>query len=297
MTTSMTTDHGPWIHKRPTSDYVIRDQCSSVFDHSSCLRTPICKSRRAAFTLVELLVVISIIALLISLLLPALAKAKALAQTIECASNLQQIGLAAMAYVTESQGLVPNQPFAFGPVGQGLTWDIQISPELGMNYTQKEMLNGLTLSQADPHMICPSDPTQLVPKSEARDWPIVPEWHPLLSYGMPQSPFDPPGPAIENNDSIGKPISGSGTTLVWLATLPHPSNEIYVADAYGIYPFQDYQSYYFNWIRNQKGMVGPHQGDFNYLFLDAHVATLPYLSTIGSGSPDLPSGMWTINGH
>ncbi len=47
-----------------------------------------------AFTLVELLVVISIIALLIALLLPALARAKATAQQVVCASNEHEMGVA-----------------------------------------------------------------------------------------------------------------------------------------------------------------------------------------------------------
>ena len=69
----------------------------------------ITRKRSGAFTLVELLVVIGIIALLIGMLFPALHRARDQANSINCASNLRQISLGLVAYSVDNHGwIIPS---------------------------------------------------------------------------------------------------------------------------------------------------------------------------------------------
>jgi len=70
-------------------------------------RTPARPRSRTAFTLVELLVVIGIIALLISILLPSLAAAREQANNIKCANNFRSIGNSIRMFATDHKGRVP----------------------------------------------------------------------------------------------------------------------------------------------------------------------------------------------
>jgi len=63
-----------------------------------------CNQKQKAFTLIEILVVISVIALLIAILMPALAAARSLTRGLVCKSNLRQLLIASIGYATENDG-------------------------------------------------------------------------------------------------------------------------------------------------------------------------------------------------
>ena len=68
---------------------------------------------RAAFTLVEMLVVVAIIGVLIALLLPAIQSAREAARRAACSSNLRQLGMA-MQNFESSKGYYPPSYYGTG---------------------------------------------------------------------------------------------------------------------------------------------------------------------------------------
>lgn len=72
--------------------------------------------KRRAFTLLELLFVIAIIAILAAILFPVFARARESARRATCASNLQQIGVALNLYAQSYDGYYPRKSNEFGPV-------------------------------------------------------------------------------------------------------------------------------------------------------------------------------------
>lgn len=83
-------------------------------------------NKAKAFTLIELLVVIAIISILAAILFPVFATAREKARQTACASNMKQLGLAALQYSQDYDELYPDGLQGAGNRGNG--WGGQIYP-------------------------------------------------------------------------------------------------------------------------------------------------------------------------
>ena len=99
---------------------------------------------RCAFTLVELLVVIGIIALLISVLLPALNAARSQAKAVGCLSNVHQISMAGQMYANDFKvyiGFPPDRKAALYPYLRQGTSNADLNPRQVWNCPANDRLD------------------------------------------------------------------------------------------------------------------------------------------------------------
>ena len=203
--------------------------------------------KKYTFTLIELLVVIAIIAILAAMLLPALSAARERARTSSCSNNLRQTFYALNLYADDYKG-------AFPAVHTGSITGTHAST--GMEWFQGLMDYGYELQ----YLRCPSDNgyRDSTADSEDRQSYII---NALLTFGKSRDSLNDPSYTIALSERGGDtPDTAS-------------SHQCYHA-------MEEPDHWKSDVAENRHGAMA------NYLFVDGHVETLTFQSTIGDGSED-----------
>lgn len=140
----------------------------------------------SGFTLVELLVVISIIGIMVSLLLPSVQAAREAARRLQCSNNLKQIGLAMHNYHDVCRVL---------PFGQGGTGDRYSAISMLLPYMEQQPLYA-SIDFRLPY----TDPVNLAAR--------------LIELGSLRCPSDSPNPLPQTGGAINY-MANKGNGILW----------------------------------------------------------------------------------
>lgn len=210
-----------------------------------------------AFTLVELLVVIGIIALLISILLPALNAAKSQAHTLKCAANQRTLGQTLHQYANDYKGLIPRD-YSHGQQ-RNIFWG-----EAFAKYLNRPL----------PHIPGPS--------SSSRDRQLAPEFAKIGAYQCPVHPNDRQPVDYVCNGWDKYSLTGRTQGVFNVVKFKRNSEVIFLTEGHKNALVDDF-AYHDVWDPPHlpTAPVGGrrvlddnrHRGKINCVFLDGHVET------------------------
>jgi len=220
---------------------------------------PVGPRHRHGFTLIELLVVISIIALLIAILLPALSRARMVALSIGCLSNLRQQGIAYQMYANDAREFGPVVSVvlpsgAYGVDYRRSTWMARLSPYLNGPH-EDQMNTGAGSANSVDAMI----PVFQCPKTWKQGAFQSTRGH---SYGVNVM-------AVSHHEWSKDAAPNQGYGPVRLAQIPRPGKFFLTGDCYIYTPVRGV-----NW-RTTLENVDPaieksHDSQINWMFADGH---------------------------
>lgn len=220
----------------------------------SAVTTPSC-----GFSLLELLVVVSVIAIVASVLLPSLARAKGCALRVKCANNIHQLGVALRLYVDDYQRYpcYDDATDIFRGTGRSRYWDAKL-----LTY----------LSGAQSAFMCPANTGHNTPSNNWTFFDPIGQLGPNQSYGYNGTgTASDPYPVVTGGPEIYLGFGGEFYHVgLPEARVSVPAEMIVIAD-FDPMATDDDSDYDRHAEMLFLGLTGLHAPGANVLFCDSHV--------------------------